>query len=95
VLGYFKWLMKPIKTLYSTLASTQWSEAWQKLKPQFKILGACLRVLCVLVIGVIGLVVITMYTDNIILLLVAAFFFTTYLLYSLELLERSSGENHE
>jgi len=88
MLGYLKWLMKNFKTLHPT----QWSEVWQKLKPDFKVLGACLRVLCVLVTGVIALLAIVMFTDNIIFLLVAAFFFTTYLLYSLELLEKASGD---
>jgi len=96
MLGYFRWLMQNFKTLYRTLRSIRLSKSWQKLKTKYiqykTVFQAFLRLFAALVGGIIGLIAVIAYTRNVILTLIAMFFFFSYLLYSLELLDQAIGD---
>jgi len=91
MLGYVRWLMGHLKTLYLTLKSKQ---TWEKLKAECEAnkaeFLASLRVLCTLIVGSIGLVAVAVYTKNTIVSLIAAFLWLSYLFYSLELLDEAT-----
>jgi len=95
--GYFKWLIKHFRTLLSVSGQLvkRRSEIYQKLKAECrnKEFQAMIRILCALPAGVIGIIVLGIYTaGNAIVASIAAFFWFSYVLYSLELLDKAEDD---